>query len=318
MPDFYSDHVSSHKEGKNWQNRFQYLVNGLLANGINTYKHPLFKCDLKNTLNYSDKAKFNITIYNHSDESFNYQFKAAHNWYFKPTIPTEDHVTLDPMGYGSYSTATYNRPPYLKFKINEAKDFINTKVKSWVSSGETKWGKILQPYTIKESGYILVLAQCEADYSVKRHDFGDYISRINAIVDELISCSDKNIIIKAHPHCRLSIFNDNPRIKIIKGKYSTHNLIKNSECVVVANSGSGFEALFHDKPVICWSYPEYHWVSYDLRHLCDMKNALKLDWYDSNSVKLFLYWYFEHYCFYDDESAARRIKYLLDNPKSLM
>jgi capsule polysaccharide export protein KpsC/LpsZ len=158
----------------------------------------------------------------------------------------------------------------------------------------------------------LVLAQCEADYSVKRHDFGDYVTRINAVVDEILNCSDKKVIVKAHPHCRLSIFNDDKRIKIVRGKYSAHELIKNSYCVVVANSGSGFEALFHDKPVICWSLPEYHWVSYDLRHLCDMKRALKLDWYKPKSVILFLYWYFEHYCFFDSESAAKRVKNLLD------
>lgn len=314
MPHLYADHVSDHEEGRNWQNRFQYLVNGLLANGVTTYKHPNFKCNLENTLEYSDKAEYQITIYNHADESFNYDKKGIYNWYFKPTIPTQDYATLDPMGYGSYSTATYQHPPYLKYKLADAKAFANTKIRSWINDGETKWGKVLRPYEVDESGYILVIAQCEADYSVKRHDFGDYVTRINAVVDEILSCSNKKVIVKAHPHCRLSIFNDSDRIKIVRGKYSTHNLIKNSYCVVVANSGAGFEALFHDKPVICWSYPEYHWVSYDLRHLCDLKRALRLDWYNPSAVKLFLYWYFEHYCFFNSDSAEKRVKFLLDNP----
>lgn len=314
MPHFYHNHISDHLEGRNWQNRFQYLVDGLLTNGINTYTHQDFKCNLKNVLPYSPSVKYDITIYNHADESFGYKEKAKHNWYFKPTIPTEDYVTLDPMGYGSYTTATYKRPPYLNIRAKDCHDFINTKVKSWIDSGETKWGKVLKPYQPNDQGYVLVLAQCEGDYSVKRHDFGDYVTRINAVVDEIIECSDKKVIVKSHPHCRLSIFNDNERIKVVRGKYSAHELIKNSYCVVVANSGSGFEALFHDKPVICWSYPEYHWVSYDLRHLCDMKRALKLDWYKPQAVKQFLCWYFEHYCFFDSESAAKRVKFLLDNP----
>jgi|TARA_R110000803_G_scaffold45438_6_gene95785 hypothetical protein len=312
MPHAYDDHVKKAEVGKNWQNRFQYLVDGLLANGINTYKHPLFKCDLNNALDFCEDVKYDITIYNHADESYNYAEKGKYNWYFKPTIPTEDHATLDPMGYGSYTVATYSKPPFLQCKLKDAQNFIDTKVKSWIDSGDSKWGKVLPVIDTEEKDYVLVLAQCEADYSVKRHDFGDYTTRINAIVDEILSCSNKKIIVKGHPYCRVSIFNDDPRVQVVRGKYSSHELIKYSYCVVLANSGAGFEALFHDKPVICWGYPEYHWVSYDLRHLCDMKRALKLDWYNSGFVKLFLYWYFEHYCFFDSASATKRVRKLLD------
>ena len=82
--------------------------------------------------------------------------------------------------------------------------------------------------------------------------------------------------------------------------------------MLVGNSGAGFEAMMHDKPIISFCFPEYHWVTYDLRKICDLHAAIGLDWFNKASQRRFLYWYMEKYCFYDYNSAKRRIDDLLE------
>jgi len=82
--------------------------------------------------------------------------------------------------------------------------------------------------------------------------------------------------------------------------------------VLLANSGAGIEVMMHRKPIISWGFPEYHWQTYDLRHLADLDRALDTgSWFVPGNSDKFLYWYFHHYCFYDQASADRKVAELL-------
>ena len=70
--------------------------------------------------------------------------------------------------------------------------------------------------------------------------------------------------------------------------------------------------MMYDKPIISFCFPEYHWVTYDLRKTCDIWSALDLTWFDLAAQRKFLYWYMEKYCFYDYNTAERRVKELLE------
>jgi hypothetical protein len=318
-----------------------WLINSLLHEGIEVKPHSNFKSNGIERLEKYNPEKDNdvdICIYNHTDESMiiGDVLKAKQNWFFKPTVPDEVHVTLDILGYGPYSSITYKKPTFedaaFKYQIRE---FFNNKVKNWVDSKISKWGdKLSQVQEIPEDNYYLVLGQCGGDSVVTHFDFGHYFTKLEHIVKELVRVGDRQIIVKLHPYTdgeegtagsfknfefslklQKTLESISPKVKVYIGKISVHNFIQKAYCVFLANSGAGFEVMMHHKPLIVWGLPEYHWTSYDLRHLADIRNAIKLEWFNKDKQDRFLYWYMEKYCFYNQKTCDRRVKELLEDMK---
>ena len=315
-----------------WKSQMQWLIKALQGEGYQVLIHPEFKCEGLINVGIYDWNKdkdAEIVIYNHTDVSvlIGNIYKAKQNWFFKPTVPDEIHTTLDKLGYGAYSSITYKKPPFEQCKFKETKNFFDTKVKGWIGSKITKWGNIFENESVEtlEKDYYLVLGQCGGDYVVTQQDFGYYFTKLEQIVKELIRITDKIIVVKLHPYTDGKLAKDDKlstsiaeklrsideRVKVYLGKINVHSFIENARCVILANSGAGFEVMMHHKPIIAWGYPEYHWIAYDLRHLCDLHRALKLDWFNPNKSDQFLYWYMEKYCYYDQESAQRRVREIL-------
>jgi len=318
---------------KSWYLQMTWIVNALFKYGITVKKHKDFICqglDFLPLYNYKEDKSTDICIYNHADISHltGDILLAKTNWFFKPTVPDEYHSTLDILGYGPYSSVTYNKPNFEVVDNNDVDIFFNTKVKKWIENKSTKWGGFFEnkEQVITDKGYFLVLGQVGGDEVVTRHDFGSYFLKLEAIIKELLRISNKKIIVKLHPYtdginARNTKFSDglkkrlksfSNRVAVYTGKTNIHNFIKNCECVFLSNSDSGFEAMMHKKPIISFGFPAYHWVAYDLRHLSDLIRAIKLDWFDLNKQNKFLYWYLEKYCFYNQQTAIRRVKELLD------
>lgn len=309
-----------------WSSQMKWLINALQENNIEV-KLKNLKCKDVNLPEYNCKTDnpCDIGIYNHTDESVlvGNVLTTRVNWFFKPTVPDEVHTTLDTLGYGPYSSITYEKPDFENVQVG---DFFETKVRKWIDSKITKWGNTrFKEEEIKEKDYWLVVGQCAGDSVVTRHDFGGYVIKLTQVIKELLRVDDRLIIVKLHPHmdgkdATDTVYSDNikkqiekisPRIKVYSNKSNIHNFIKNARAVILANSGAGFETMMHHKPIIAWGFPEYHWVTYDLRHLADLKRAIKLDWFDREKQDKFLYWYTQNYCFYDQESCNRRVRELL-------
>jgi len=316
-----------------WYKRVQWMVNSLLKYGIEVKPHPNFKCRGLNLPLYDFTKDHNadICIYNHADISCltGNVLQVKKNWFFKPTVPDENHTTLDEMGYGPYSSITYKKPNFEQMPQRKVNKFFSTKVKNWITKKTTKWGNRFKNDTqkIEETDYHLILGQCGGDEVVTRHDFGHYFTKMKQIVRELARIDNRLIIVKLHPYTdgehatnnnfsmmlKQEIEAINPAVRVFTGKVNIHNFIKNARCIFLANSGAGFEAMMHHKPIISWGYPEYHWVTYDLRHLADLLRAIRLDWFNAEKSDKFLYWYMEKHCFYNQETSDRRIKELLEN-----
>lgn len=314
-----------------WAKQVQWLAQALQQEGYIVLKHPKFICDIPGALIYDFKKdkELDIVIYNHTDISclIGDIVKTKRNLFFKPTVPDEFHTTLDEMGYGAYSFITYNKPSFEKSNMQEVDNFFKTKVKNWIDTQSSKWGNRFKTkeVEIKEKDYYLVLGQCGGDEVVTRHDFGNYWQKLESVVRELNRVGDKPIIVKLHPYSdgefakttEFAQMIGNKLAKIGKkvtvyiGKSNVHKFIEGANCVILANSGAGFEVMMHNKPIIAWGFPEYHWIAYDLRHLCDLRRALKLDWFNKEKSDKFLYWYMTKYCFFDQDSANRRVKELL-------
>ena len=319
---------------ESWYRQILWMVNSLQKNGVTVRPHPNFKCRELNLplYDFNEDYDADICIYNHADISclMGDVLKTKRNWFFKPTVPDDIHSTLDELGYGPYSSIAYTKPDFESINNGIVKEFFDTKVKDWLDTKITKWGNRFENeiQEIEEEDYHLVLGQCGGDEVVTRHDFGHYFTKLEQIIRELARIDNQRwVVVKLHPYTdgrdatstafseglknRLEVIG--PAVKVYIGKSNIHNFIKKAYCVYLANSGAGFEAMMHRKPIIAWGFPEYHWVSYDLRHLSDLKRAIELQWFDKDRADKFLYWYMEKYCFYDQETSDRRVGELLGN-----
>jgi capsule polysaccharide export protein KpsC/LpsZ len=187
----------------------------------------------------------------------------------------------------------------------------------------TKWGAWSQ-VNVSDQDYYLVLTQIPSDTVVSTMHFGKYYQELLSLVDELNSVGDRRIIVKFHPRVfdkkealpetqkvLAALHSLGVKVSIEKRKVSVHSYFPNARCVFACNSEAGIEAMFHGKPVITWGYPQYHWVTYDLRHLNQLEEALKLDWFDEQAAKRWVYWYLKKFTFWDKKSAQRRVDDLL-------
>jgi len=316
-----------------WQKQMIWLVNSLIKYGVEVKPHVKFKCKgIENLNKYNPSIDHNaeICIYNHTDESYiiGNVLPTKKNWFFKPTVPDKFYTTLDELGYGPFSSITYIKPDFENVNIG---NFFETKVKNWIDNKISKWGnKLNKEEKIEESDFYLVIGQCGGDSVVTHFDFGSYFTKLEQVVIELVRIGNKKIIVKLHPDTdgvegTAGSFKNNEfslklqkrleslssKVKVYIGKINIHNFIEKSYCVILANSGAGIEAMMHHKPIIAWGFPDYHWVTYDLRHLAELNEALKLKWFDQEKQDKFLYWYLEDYCFYNQETCDKRVKELL-------
>jgi hypothetical protein len=319
---------------KSWAAQMGWLVKALQNNGVEVKKHKEFICTDLDIPIYDHKKDHDadICIYNHTDASFiiGNVLKVKQNWFFKPTVPDQVHTTLDTLGYGPYSSITYEKPPFEEVTEAQVKEFFDNRVSIWKKHKLNKWGTQTTDVEIPHEDYYLVLGQCGGDSVVTHFDFGNYFTKLEQMVRELVRVDTRPVIVKLHPFTdgeegtkgayKNNEFSESlkkrleeiPNVKCYIGKSNIHRFIEKARCVLLANSGAGFEVMMHHKPIISWGFPEYHWVTYDLRHLAELHRAIKLDWFDRDKQDKFLYWYMERYCYFDQLTADKRVKQLLN------
>jgi len=318
------------KEG--WREQTLWLADSLRKRGYEVLRHKHFRCRGLQSRVYNpkkDRNDIDLAIYNHTDKTklIGNIVPAKKVLFMKPTVPTARHTTLDPLGYGPYSSITYDKPD---FEGNNTDKFFDTKVKNWIESKSSKWATFkTKDIDIKQDDYYLVIGQCGGDSVVTEYDFGNYWNKLESVIRELVRVGNRPIVVKLHPYTdgkdatdtkfstalarKLDQIDD--KVFVYTGRGNIHNFLEKARCVFLANSGAGFEAMMHDKPIISWGYPEYHWVTYDLRHLTEIQDALKLTWFDKEKQRNFLYWYCEKYCYYNQATCDSRVGELLEKSK---
>ena len=195
---------------KSWSKQTLWLINSLQKEGIEVKIHEGFKCKGTEKLsryNCREDNPCDICIYNHATmgDLVGNVVKADHNWFFKPTIPDDVHTTLDDLGYGPYSSITYEKPDFENVDNLEVNGFFNKQVKNWLEKRTTKFDNYFYHFKNKVqevpyNDYFLIIGQCGGDTVVTTHDFGSYFCKMEQIVRELIRISDKLIVIKLHPY----------------------------------------------------------------------------------------------------------------------
>ena len=315
-----------------WSRHLRWVTSALQKFGWTVVRHHELLCtgleDLSVYNLYKD-TDADLTIYNHADlgEIGESCLKSKMNWFLKPTVPDNLQCTLDTLGYGPYSSITFDKPGYLDVTNQELIEFFSTKVKTWVDSRVTKWVDAfkMEKVQIAQRDYVLVLGQCDGDTVVTRMSFGSHVRKLEQLVRALVTYTKSPIVVKLHPYMdgrqpkddkfsatvQSVLEKINARVFVYRGQTSMHQFLPHAKVVLLENSGAGFEVMMHGKPIISWGWPEYHWVTYALKVLPELSKALDLAWFNKEAQDKFLCWYMLKYCFFDAESGIRRVKELL-------
>ena len=316
-----------------WDKPLCWTIGALQARGWEVQRHPGFTCstplEVNNKMSDADLMIFTHTTVNHV------RGYDGPKWFIKSTSPDQFHASLDPLGYGPFSSVSYSRPPFDAVQESDVSRYFEEKVPEWTESRTSKWGDgIFRSGGPGGQDYVLVLAQTFKDETVDGMWFGNYWSALVQVVNVLAQV-EQRVVVKLHPwtdgtggfdcvgkpkppettdyseRCKAALEELSPHVEVHTGMSSVHDFIRDSRCVVLCNSSSGLDALLHRKPIISWGFPEYHWVTYDMRHLCELPQALDLKWFSEDEAAKFIYWYTEHYCIFDEASADRRVEELL-------
>ena len=288
-----------------------------------------------------EDSKDDVYIYNHTYpeeiERLGY-FKGKKSIFIKPTGPTNRHFSVDPLGYSSRITITYDKPTfentdYKHYWDNEVSKIKNEKLNKWTNEFQFKENNISIP-----DNHILFIGQMPGDISVKEFSFSNHLEDIDRLVSNIDSKDP--VVIKLHPflkeprlyggNCR-SIKQERadkqywesiqPKIKrwealghtVIDDFIDIHTILPKTKLAIIENSTAGIECMLYDVPMITFGCPEYRWIAKELRHMINLnKYKNDLSWFSKELNRKFLVWYIRDYLCYDVESTKKRLIEILD------
>lgn len=241
---------------------------------------------------------------------------------FKPTAPTGKHFQIDTLGYANSGYYTFNKPDFENRVVdntewNYINDLIEERANKWDSAELFKWKEAKH---IKND-HILIIGQMPEDETVHGFGFGDHWKKMCMIINKL---KDENLVIKLHPriHKASHLIRNLPETiekwekaghQVIRGFTSIHSVLPKTRVAIIENSTAGIECMMHDVPIISHGYPDYHWITKDLRILTELKGYIKdISWYNQTASRKFLSWYIYDYLCYDIPSTYKRLGEILD------
>jgi len=279
----------------------------------NCVKHAL---DLMGHEEVEDNA--DLHIYNHTCRDLEPDLP-ENSIFIKPTAPTSKHFQICREGYANSSQITFEEPveyqyrKYSNLEWNEIQELINRRANKWDDSIMLKWP---DAKNVKED-HILIIGQMPEDETVMGFGFGNHWDKLCQIVQKL---NDRpNLVIKLHPRIRKAshrIRDINQQIErwqkaghqVFHDWESIHSVLPYTKVAITENSTSGIECMMHDVPIISYGYPDYHWITKDLRILTKLNGYINnLKWFDKEQSRRFLCWYVFDYLCSDIDSTMKRL-----------
>ena len=315
----------------NWADMYNHVISAFQELGADIECSPYLKIqnmseDVKVGIKDEDDA---IYVYNHTylkeldDRGF---ARGKKTLILKPTAPSPRHFTIDEEGYAAASSVTYTKPA---FESYDPTSFFEVDVPGYIKDRETKWSDRDDLQFDKEAvdvpeDHVLLIGQMPGDETVNRMSFGDHWRKYKALVNEL---KDKHkLVLKIHPTLLTETAKTNSwefyhetirewqaaGITVFYHFESLYDILPKTKVAIIENSTSGFECLMYHVPVISYGYPEYHWVTKDLRHLYKVSEYVSdLSWHDKDMADRFVAWYCQDYQCYDKDSTLKRIKEII-------
>lgn len=188
-------------------------------------------------------------------------------WHYKRAyLPFMFH--LDRRGYSGWSELRHEPPGRIAaMDAEDAKAFF-ADVARRVIGGRLTNSRQGPTLGAPEPGYVFVALQVPND-SVLRLAFGkDYLALVGTAIRALLDAGER-VVVKPHPKGRFPAVLDLlaglscDRLAVNDG--AIHDLIPPAKAVLTANSGVGFEALLHEKPVLCLAEADYGHAAWEVR-----------------------------------------------------
>lgn len=235
-------------------------------------------------------------------EKHNFGGNANTLYYMQTVFPWL--FTVDPQGWGGGAkfVETFNDSgAYSDKMFNELRDYA--------LSGGTKFAQPKQYYTSRGK-YIFIPLQLPHDETIKWHSEIDCEQFVSALCDWAKKTPDApHLVFKGHPanvHSMQPLKNIINRYNSEKCVYivdsNIHEMIQRAEAVYIINSGTGQEAMLHDKPVVAFGRSEYQGavIRGDIKSLDETwKNVCNqdpekrattyrrwYDWYGENTINV--------------------------------
>lgn len=197
-----------------------------------------------------------------------YNFQIPNNkclYYMQTVIP--NFFSIDEVGWGPLTRLFKECEDDYYFFIRSSKKFYTDELNSLFRKLQVRTknniSKFYQPpKKIDDNNYFLFTCQIPHDETIKFHSNVSVFDALKLCLDTT-KYMNENIIVKGHP------INENSMIELenltkkydnakwVGSNYSIHSLIENSKCVLTVNSGTGIEAILHNKPVIAFGTSEY-------------------------------------------------------------
>ena len=108
---------------------------------------------------------------------------------------------------------------------------------------------------------------------------------------------NRPVIIKRHPKCQdaeteafvSAIHDPDNGVHVVDA--NLHDILAVASHVAVINSGTGFEALMHKKPVLLFGEADYHHAAWPIATTDDLRQALLADGPPIRDIEKYLYWF---------------------------
>ena len=232
----------------------------------------------------------------------------------------QEMVTFDKKGYSGWSSlCTKNIDKLLKNipskKANQTFEFLSNKYIS------TNLSKYIQPKNSKftfPKKFIFFPLQTIHD-SVMYHSYFNPTILIKKIVTIL---NEKNIplVIKQHPLCNdekvsklLKKYENEKKIILYAG--SIHDAILKATTIYTINSGVGFEALLHLKPVVTFGKSDYMSMTKNVNDLDIIKKEpfYSIDEKQKDIIKKFLHYYIDKKSIFINDDNEKKLKKLINS-----
>lgn len=319
----------------NWYPIYKNVIDSLLYLGydIHVSNHLILGEDGKYDYlprGLDDESPDDLFVYNHTNIPELKEvglYRGNNPIIIKPTGPTPKYFSLDTFGYACAVSITYDKPD---FEGYDHEHFFSITADKIIGDKDNKWSdrahdglKSIDLTCEVPENHVLVLGQMPGDTTVVNHSFGDHWVKIQKAVDELLK-RPQPIVLKLHPD--FAGWCEYPSIKadiiskwedagvvVIDDFSSLHDVLPKTKVAVLENSTAGIECLIHKVPIISFGYPEYHWITKDLRHIDRLNDYIEdMSWFNEERAKSFVAWYCEKYLCYDMHSTLKRLKLLLN------
>ena len=277
-----------------------YDVEKLFDTMANVCKKLNIECEVRNIQPLTIiKSPKDIFIGHHTKGNF------KNVWHTKKGM-CPDYLYFDKLGYSGWSELA-QKYEYDKVLNEEEKAWILNYIETYINTNNSK---IPQPdkARVPPKPYILVLGQKPGD-SVQELAWIK-TQQLSALVNKVYEKTEYTVYTKPHPGLTHVKFTG----RIIEG--SLHKLVAGAEAIYVSNSGSGFESLFHMKPVFVSGNCEYKWAANIIKNEQDIKDSIEIlkQPVDKEKILKFLYYCFNEYfvnC-YNEEAITKKMQRCLD------